>query len=233
MSAQPTRLARARRRAVPLRTGAAHAPPAPLRRVRRLRGSGHRRDPKSCAVRRSRRCACRSRSRLPATVLARRPERRCDGGRRGFWHLVRSLLVGERERARPAERVDVSAGLSSDASSVWPGSVVPKRRPGPVTPFLPGGRLGLHDGVKLGPDVPARRLLHAEHWTTPTASRSGSNELRSPKRSVRSSRGNDLPWLDSARPAGVFSDCAPPPLTSLGYRRQMADRTDPLATSAR
>ena len=63
----------------------------------------------------------------------------------GIWFAV-SLSGNVSERAQQSG-FDVSAGLSSDASSVWPGSVVPKRRPGPVTPFLPGGRLGLHDGV--------------------------------------------------------------------------------------
>jgi predicted anti-sigma-YlaC factor YlaD len=63
----------------------------------------------------------------------------------GIWFAVSSS--GNVSQHVQQSGFDVSAGLSSDASSVWPGSVVPKRRPRPVTPFLPGGRLGLHGRV--------------------------------------------------------------------------------------
>ena len=47
-------------------------------------------------------------------------------------------------RERQPSGFPVSASLASDPSD-WPGSVVPKQSP--VTPFLPGGQLGLHPRV--------------------------------------------------------------------------------------
>jgi len=61
----------------------------------------------------------------------------------GIWFAVSSSGT-VRERAVEQSGLGVSAALASD-TSVWPGSVVPRRQP--VTPFLPGGQLGLHGGV--------------------------------------------------------------------------------------
>ena len=59
----------------------------------------------------------------------------------GIWFAV-SPSADVRQRAVNA--AGVTAGVASDSSD-WPGGVLPKRPP--VTPFLPGGRMGLRSLV--------------------------------------------------------------------------------------
>jgi predicted anti-sigma-YlaC factor YlaD len=55
----------------------------------------------------------------------------------GIWF---AFSPSESAREGTVRSIDLPASLSSDAS-YWPGGVVPRRQP--VTPFLPGGQLGL------------------------------------------------------------------------------------------